>query len=342
MSQIDSAIIDFTEAAYDLALGDEEWLPTLIERGLPVLDHGLGVACMEYARPPDGGPVEIRRVHVGSGPEDFPERHLAALQTTPPDTLREQVRPGGVGTVSDNAPDGDRAELDHYLSYVDYAKDLFYITAVDCRGDGVAIVAPLPEITSLSPQESQRWQMLAAHVEAGHRLRQGLATRDCDDAPRTALPYDAEAIFDANSFRISDAVGAAKERSATKRLREAAIAVDKARGLLRRSEPEVALETWKALVDGRWSTVDWFDTDSRRFIVAIPNPPQVVDPRGLTERERQVVTYAAYGQTNKMIGYRLGLSRSRVSMLLRSAMRKMGLKTRAQLVQRVREVGLID
>jgi DNA-binding CsgD family transcriptional regulator len=104
----------------------------------------------------------------------------------------------------------------------------------------------------------------------------------------------------------------------------------------------LALATWKALVDGRWSTVDWFDSDSRRFILAIPNAPEVIDPRGLTERERQIVTYAAFGHTNKLIGYRLGLSRSRVSTLLRSAMRKMGLRTRAQLVQRAREVGLLD
>jgi len=90
-------------------------------------------------------------------------------------------------------------------------------------------------------------------------------------------------------------------------------------------------------VRGRWSTVDWFDTDGRRFVLAIPNSPDVTDPRGLTEREGQVVSYAAFGQTNKMIAYRLGLSKSRISLLLRSAMRKMGAKTRAHLVQRVRE-----
>ena len=88
---------------------------------------------------------------------------------------------------------------------------------------------------------------------------------------------------------------------------------------------------------GRWSTVDWFDSDGRRFVLAIPNSPHVSDPRGLTDRERQVVAYARMGQTNKMIGYRLGLSRSRVSLLLRSAMRKLGVRTRAQLVSKLGE-----
>lgn len=83
--------------------------------------------------------------------------------------------------------------------------------------------------------------------------------------------------------------------------------------------------------------VDWFDTDGRRFVLAIPNPPEVTDPRGLTERENQVVGYAMLGDANKMIAYRLGLSRSRVSLLLRSAMKKLGLRTRAQMVRMVRE-----
>ena len=84
--------------------------------------------------------------------------------------------------------------------------------------------------------------------------------------------------------------------------------------------------------------VDWFDTDGRRFVLALPNSPDVLDPRGLTERESQVVTYAASGHTNKMIAYRLGLSSSHVSLLVRGAMRKLGVRTRAQLVKKIRDL----
>ncbi|MEM9727050.1 MAG: LuxR C-terminal-related transcriptional regulator, partial [Myxococcota bacterium] len=117
------------------------------------------------------------------------------------------------------------------------------------------------------------------------------------------------------------------------RLREAALQIDRARGKLRRSDPAQALELWTALVQGRWSLVDWFDTDGRRFVLALPNPPEIADPRGLTERENQVVTYVVLGQTNKMIAYYLGISSSRVSALLRSAMRKLNVATRASLVK---------
>ncbi|MGB5547646.1 MAG: helix-turn-helix transcriptional regulator [Polyangiales bacterium] len=334
MGRIGSAIIDFTEAAYDLELGDEDWLPTMLKRGLPVLEQGLGVAGYEYGIPPGTNEVELRDVYVASGPEDFAERHLRALSSMDPQALRKQLCSGAATTGSVASKD-DQEQLEHYLSHVDYCKDVLYLTAVDARGVGVAVVAPLPEITTLSQQDAQRWQMLAAHVEAGHRLRQGIATGDADQASDGRLPHDAEAIFDANGFRVTDAVGPAKERTAATKLRDAAISVDRARGQMRNTDPDNALEIWKALVRGRWSMVDWFDTDGRRFVLAIPNSPNVTDPRGLSERESQVVTLAVLGHSNKMIAYRLGLSSSRVSTVLRSAMRKMGFRTRAQMVKQM-------
>ena len=92
----------------------------------------------------------------------------------------------------------------------------------------------------------------------------------------------------------------------------------------------------QGLVRGRWSLVDWFDTDGRRFVLARPNVPNIVDPRGLTEREALLATYAVQGESNKMIAYRFGVSAARVSGLLRSARHKLGCKTHAQLVEKMR------
>jgi len=183
--------------------------------------------------------------------------------------------------------------------------------------------------------------MLGAHIASGYRLRRAVAETgkgSIDDA--TGLPYGAEAVFDTKGFRIVESTGAAKEASAASALRRAARNVDRARGKLRKDDPERALAIWKALVRGRWSIVDWFDTDGRRFILARPNPPEVLDPRGLTEQECQVVTYILLGETNKLVAYRLGLSPSRVSGLLKSAMRKLGAKNKADLVQKLGPLGL--
>jgi len=331
----DAAIIDFTEAAYDLERGDDDWLSQIVTRGLSVLDQGLGVGAVRYGRPPERGPVNILQLDVASGPEEFRERHLAAVAALPVEFVRAQTARGVVSTMSELARHAPEA-LATYTKHVDYCRDLFAMTAIDPSGAGVAIVAPLAEETTLAPQDKHRWEMLAAHLDAGHRLRRSLGSPE-RSYTEGALPRDAEAIFDPASAKITDAVGKASERAASEKLREAAVAVDKARGKMRKDDPQKALETWRALVRGRWSTVDWFDTDGRRYVLALPNSPEVNDPRGLTERERQVVAYAAMGQTNKLIGYRLGLSRSRISLLLRSAMRKLNVRTRTQLISRVRE-----
>ena len=96
------------------------------------------------------------------------------------------------------------------------------------------------------------------------------------------------------------------------------------------------LRVWKGVVRGRWSIVDWFDSDGRRFILALPNKPRSRDPRGLTERELQVATHAGAGESSKLIAYRLGVSRSRVSTLLHQAMHKLGVQTTGQLVVKMR------
>jgi len=97
-----------------------------------------------------------------------------------------------------------------------------------------------------------------------------------------------------------------------------------------------AIRLWEGLLRGQWTLVDWFDSDGRRFIIARVNPPSHGQRRGLTTRERQVTLSAALGESNKVTGYQLGLSPSRVSALLKTAMHKLGVRTKAQLVVMVR------
>jgi DNA-binding CsgD family transcriptional regulator len=156
--------------------------------------------------------------------------------------------------------------------------------------------------------------------------------------PITEMPLNAEALVDPTRFVVSEATGDARGAEAATTIREAARLVDKARGPLRNQDPEEALRLWEGLVRGRWTLLDWFDTDGRRFVLAKPNAPRIVDPRGLSQIEAQVATYASYGESSKMIGYRLGLSSSYVSRLLRDAMRKLGVKTQPQLVEKMRGI----
>ncbi len=325
-----ASLIDFVEAVYDLEIDQRDWLPNALNAGLPVLDHGLGVAGALYGLPPEGGAVEIRKLTAIDCPQDWKDRHLAAIGATPLEVLRRQSRPNQATTMSHSCREYPE-DLERYVSQVECCADLAGITAVDPNGSGAAIIAPLAEPMVLRGRTKQRWEMLGAHLCAGHRIRQAL--RSGIPANETELPFAAEAIVDPQTFKVVAATSEAQPESMRDLLRRAAIRIDRARGHGRTDDPSDAFATWTALVRGRWSIVDWFDTDRRRFIVAVPNPPKVGNPRGLTERETQVVAASAYGMSNKLIAYSLGLSKSRVSALLHSGMRKLNVQTQAQLVQ---------
>jgi DNA-binding CsgD family transcriptional regulator len=145
------------------------------------------------------------------------------------------------------------------------------------------------------------------------------------------LAEGADAVLSASGSLVHCEKGA---QSLDKRdaLRRATKAIDRARSKARSNEDD-ALDLWQGLVAGRWSLVEQFDSDGRRFMVARRNDPQVTDPRALNLRERQVLAYLAMGQPPKLIAYSLGVSPSSVSTARQSAMRKLGLKTTADVVR---------
>lgn len=342
MDPVTSEAIDLIEVAYELESSDSDWLSRVMDAATPMIDHGLGMFGFTFVRQEGGGGRDavIGEMHLRSLPPDFQARFVAASQALSPEFVRAVTPPGYAGTWSEIAKDHPE-EFHALLEKLGYV-ELFGITAIDPDGVGVDISAPLRETMKLSAKSRERWQMLGAHIASAYRLRRALTGRNGDsgDDDPDALPYGAEAVLDANHLRIVDAIGPAKSRTAAEVLRRAARRVDKARGQLRKDDPRKALETWKALVRGRWSVVDWFDSDGRRFVLARPNPPKVFDPRGLNAQECQVVTYVLLGDTNKLIAYRLGLSQGRVSVLVNSAMHKLGVKSKAQLVQKLGPLGV--
>jgi DNA-binding CsgD family transcriptional regulator len=78
--------------------------------------------------------------------------------------------------------------------------------------------------------------------------------------------------------------------------------------------------------------VDHFDSDGRRYVLAHRNDARVPeDARGLTLRERQVLAHVALGQSNKVIAYELGLSKSTIAGHLARARKKLHLPSMAAL-----------
>ncbi|MDQ3033769.1 MAG: helix-turn-helix transcriptional regulator, partial [Myxococcota bacterium] len=141
----------------------------------------------------------------------------------------------------------------------------------------------------------------------------------------------AEAVF-APGGNIVHAIGAAQRPAAREALRQAAIDIDRARTSNVRGTDE-ALELWRALHLGRWSVLDTFDTDGRRFLVARENAPAADPAPSLSRREQQVLDLLALGHSNKVIAYDLGISVSSVATHLRRAATKLGVVGTRELIR---------
>ena len=170
-----------------------------------------------------------------------------------------------------------------------------------------------------SPRTANLWHRLAAHISAGNRLRKALGTLAFEKIDPTAR---AEAVLAPNG-KIENATGPAEPRAARDALRDALVRIDAARS--ERDNPERSVELWRGLVAGRWSLVEHFERDGRRYYLAHKNDPELAQDRTLTSRERQVLGYAELGHSNKLIAYELGLSTTTISTILIRAKKKLGM-----------------
>jgi DNA-binding CsgD family transcriptional regulator len=97
---------------------------------------------------------------------------------------------------------------------------------------------------------------------------------------------------------------------------------------------EDAAEVWSALVAGRWMLISSFHLDGRRHLLLKRSDPRRSGPfRSLTERERQVLSLASLGYSNKLIGDALKIAPSTVATHLAQAAGKLGVGVRRMLVQ---------
>lgn len=335
MERSAAAAIDVCGAAYDLRLAPDEWLPNLLEKGAPLFDRGLGCAAAVWAGQSDDEQPLLAQLCVGAGADELGVKFARAAQDVGKGLPRTSAaREDGAHTASETVR--EPSILRAFERHVG-CKDVLGVWALDQRVHGVGINIPSSDVVSLQRGERLRWHKLAKHIAHGHRLRRGVGlTGAPGGTPISELPFDADALIDPKRFVVKHAKRHASSPDTLGMLREAAIQVDQARSTLRRDDPDHALEVWEGLIRGCWSLVDWFDSDGRRFVVAVPNAPGAEDPRGLTDREREVVQHAARGETSKIISYELGVSRQRISMLLTSAMHKLGAKTQAELVVKMR------
>jgi len=327
-----AAAISLVEAAYDVNCKRDEWFPGVVRAAGALLDEGFGVMGALGRQVAPGTLPEVTDV---CGPKELLAMQASILAEMPDEAIGEGTQTGVLVVSEANADRPDYLEILRRHLRTLGADDAVGVTGVDPHGLGVHLFAPIAARSPLSAPERTHWRMLTAHLSAGQRLHQKLRATPDGSARGDDLPHGADAVIDPKNFAVQEMASGELGDAVEGTLREAAIRVDKVRA--RRSQEESNdLASWEALVRGRWSMLDWFDTDDRRYILAVPNAPEVVDPRGLTKRESQVAAYAAIGESHKLIAYRLGISRGRVTNHLSSVMKKLGITKQAQLVERLR------
>jgi DNA-binding CsgD family transcriptional regulator len=158
----------------------------------------------------------------------------------------------------------------------------------------------------------------------GGRLRLRLKAKQ--EEPDAVLTPEGKTVHAQKSAKL----GRAREA-----LRRATKQIETARGAMRRKNAEGAVAQWHTLVSAQWTLVDRFESDGKRYVLARENEPLPAAEPTFTRRERQVVALLAIGHHTKLIAYELGISDATVRVLLGRAMRKVGAKTREQLLARL-------
>ena len=325
MGRLKSNEIAVVEAAYVPASSETGWLQGIVTAAAPLISDGLGaMACIYY-----GARGRLRGGAYATANLPFsPEKmFLEPLHEFEPQFVDRTWRALSFGMCSETI---SLSKLPNLKRMADAGiADVININAYDPSGVGVWLGAPLRAERARRPNEAETWTRVAAHIGSAFRLqrRSGLARS----------PDDATAVLDTRG-RIEHARNGPTADRLRNKLRDAVERMERARGPMRRRDPNGAVEIWRTLVDAELSLLDHFERGGKRYIVAVANPPRA-SSRGLSSlppRERQVAAAAAAGRSNKLIAYELGIAYSTVRVLLSRAAKRLGAKSRRELVAIVR------
>lgn len=317
-----STAIDLVEAAYQLGGSEAEWLETVLGRARTDLDLGAGL----YAFTGDSTAPDYARSPVFAAHDLSPafQARLLELNETAPTAIfdwlrRRLVTCGGLEQMLGRGS----LVVEHFRLVMSRAGiiDGFCMFAQDTQGGSITLSAPSAVAVTPSPRVRGIWQRVGLHLVAGLRLRRRLAARAVG---HEALLTPAGRVEDASAELATDS-------DARRALTDAVQAMDRARSATLRSSPEQALELWRGLVAGRWSLVEHWERDGRRYLAAYANRPGVLDPRALTSTEQNVLRHLALGATNKHASYALGLPEKTVSSCVSQIFKKLRVRSRVEL-----------
>jgi DNA-binding CsgD family transcriptional regulator len=319
--------IQVIEALYAVEQPRSLWFQGVLEAAGSAFDRGAGVGFVLYDVSGDAPRVDaINGVNVAEtnleiGTDFHSQRAFArsivrCYRTEVCATMAEHVRvPWMLRTMREQ-----------------YAQvglcDQVLINGANPSGVGCALYVFSKTYLTLSAEERALMTRLATHLSTAYRLQCRL------DPVQARRDERVDAVMTVDG-KVEHAESAAKSSDARSSLTNAVKVREWARTTSTRNDPERATAAWKPLVAGRWSLVDRFERDGRRYITARENAPTPTAPAALSPRERQVASLAGLGHPNKLIAYELGLAHSTVRVLLARAAAKLGARTRSEMVRQL-------
>ena len=199
----------------------------------------------------------------------------------------------------------------------------FSLNGFDSSGKGCALSLFSEEAVALSETQRSIFTRLATHLSTAYRLQRRFA-----EGAQTKV-RGVEAVLTPTG-RVEHAEADARSPEARQDLTLAVRQREQTRGDAT-SDGEPTMRRLKGMVSARWTLVDQFETDGQRYVVARENAPTAMGPALLTPREKQVVSLATLGRTNKVIAYELGLAYATVRVLMARACAKLGASKRSEL-----------
>lgn len=316
------SVVDVVEAIYEGvaegARGDPRgWLGRVLTEAQGCVSDAVGGFAYAYDISKNPASWRIGYPVVHGAPEAMAEHIFRAFEAAPP-ARRCAVLPrlGPAGTFS--AVTGRTLSIfgSHQAERFN-ALDAVHINALDASSQGVLVALIIPRPRRLGAAEARRLRMLSAHIASAMRLMQsGLREPDVLLEPGGRVAHAGPG-----------------HTSSLPALREAALKIAHARE--GRADQDAVLGAWQALVAGRYSLIDRFSFGGRRYVVAFENPPGLRDPRGLSGTEAAVASWARHGHPQKHIAYELGLSVGTVGGMMHRVFQKLGVRSRAELVERL-------
>jgi DNA-binding CsgD family transcriptional regulator len=320
-------LLDIIEAAYTLDGPPEAWMHKVGETVDGYLGHGLGLIAIRYRIGHD-----LRLEVLSMVPINMTAQAISAVQRAtsnlPPSYVTATFASVPCDMARSTGP-ADVQELTHTLFHDHFEpsgwNEIMTINGLDPTRNGLVLGVGLPNRDTMTTKMRSRWSRVAAHIAAAHRLRARLGGT-------ARVVGSADAVLTPDG-RVEHAENDAKSREARTDLTDGVHALERSRGKLNRSDPDLALAERKALVAARWTLVDHFETDGKHYVLAQRNEATLRGFVTLTAREHQALGFASLGHSNKLISYEMGITPSTVSVLLHRAAKKLGASSRAAMLE---------